>query len=95
MVMDGPMSCLYLVRSHWRRDHGEVDEVPVEDEGAVMEVAPVVASSSSSVLHGMSHRDGPRPSRLELPQHFLQQRDCRIIIKIVKPRSFYCELTMR
>ena len=85
MVMDGPMSCLYLVRSHWRRDHGEVDEVPVEDEGAVLEVASV----------HVSHRDGPRPSRLELPQHFLQQRDCRIIIKIVKPRSFYCELTMR
>ena len=78
------MSCEYLVRSHWRRDHGEVDEVPVEDEGAVLEVEASVVTSVDRVSHGK----GPRPAggRPQLPQHFLQE-------EIVHSKAVYFELT--
>ena len=66
---------MYLVRRHRGRNHGEVDEVPVEaDEGAVLEVeASVHVTSVDRVSQG---EEGPRPSaggRPQLLQHFLQE----------------------
>ena len=59
---------VYLIGSHGRRDHGEVDEVLVQDERALLEVAVVV---------GVARGQGPRPAaaargRLQLLQQFLQ-----------------------
>lgn len=66
MYFDSYSCSVYLVWCHWRRDHGEVDEVPVEDERALLKVAVVVGATQG--------RKGPRSSiggRLQLLQQFL------------------------